>query len=190
MSGKIDNAFRLKSNRLCLLMDDEAQYVESAPKTSLVGGIGLGHGEGLRDGDAAAVGDDHILDGTVAGIGGRVLDLAHHIHAGQDLAEDNVTSVQPAGLLGGDEELGSVGVLASVGHAQPTGTVVLQLEVLILEALAIDGASSGTIALGEVATLDHEVLDDAVELAALVAATNKLDIISLVTLFLDKYPAF
>jgi len=67
---------------------------------------------------------------------------------------------------------------------------VLQLEVLILEALAIDGASSGTIALGEVATLDHEVLDDAVELAALVAATNKMDIISLVTLFLDKYPAF
>jgi len=101
-----------------------------------------------------------------------------------------VTSVQPAGLLGGDEELGSVGVLASVGHAQPTGTVVLQLEVLILEALAIDGASSGTIALGEVATLDHEVLDDAVELTAFVAATNKMDIISLVTLFLDKYPAF
>lgn len=143
-----------------------------SPNT-LVGGIGLGHGEGLRNGQGAAVGDDHILDGTVAGISGRVLDLAHHIHARQDLAEDDVASIQPAGLLGGDEELRSVGVLASVGHAQPAGAIVLQLEVLILEALAVDGATAGAVALGEVTALDHEVLDDAVELAALVAAGYK-----------------
>lgn len=156
----------------------------------LVGGVGLGHGEGLGDGDGAAVGDDHILDGTVAGIRGRVLDLAHHIHAGEDLAEDDVASVQPAGLLGGDEELGAVGVLASVGHAQPAGAVVLQLEVLILEALAVDGASAGAVALGEVAALDHEVLDDAVELAALVSADYRSEEHSLSSLLAQLFPSF
>ena len=43
--------------------------------------------------------------------------LTHH--ALDDLAEDDVSAVEPGGLLGGDEKLGSVGILASVGHGQP-----------------------------------------------------------------------
>ncbi len=39
---------------------------------------------------------------------------------------------------GGNEELGTVGVLSSVGHGQKTNLGVLQLEVLIRESLAID----------------------------------------------------
>lgn len=135
----------------------------------LFSGISLGDGEGFSNWDAAAVGDDDILDGTIACIGGARLNLAYHIHAGQNLAEDNVTSVQPAGLLRGNEELRTVGVLASIGHAQPAGAIVLQLEVLILETFAVDGTSAGTVTLGEVTTLDHEVLNDAMELAAFVA---------------------
>ena len=38
-----------------------------------------------------------------------------------------------------DEELGAIGVLASIGHRQPASTIVLQLEVLISKLLAIDG---------------------------------------------------
>ena len=53
-------------------------------------------------------------------------------------------AVEPRGLLGGDEELASVGVLAGVGHGQPADTVVLQLEVLIGEFLAIDGAATSS----------------------------------------------
>jgi len=39
---------------------------------------------------------------------------------------------------GGDEELGSIGVSASIGHAEKTDLGVLQLEVLISELVAVD----------------------------------------------------
>lgn len=44
-----------------------------------------------------------------------------------------------------------------------------QLEVLILELVAVDRLSAGTVTLGEVTTLNHEVLDDTVESGVLVA---------------------
>jgi hypothetical protein len=61
---------------------------------------------------------------------------------------------------------------AGVGHGKDTGASVLQLEVLILELLAVDGLSTSalwTVRLvsGEVTTLEHEVLDDTVEGGAL-----------------------
>ena len=42
-----------------------------------------------------------------------------------------MATVKPGGGNGGDEELGSVGVGAGVGHAQVTRAKVLQLEVLL-----------------------------------------------------------
>ena len=56
----------------------------------------------------------------------------------QNFGEDNVLSVEPRCLLGGDEELRSVGILSSVGHGQPSGSEVLQLEVLISKLLTVD----------------------------------------------------
>ena len=47
--------------------------------------------------------------------------------------------VQPLGLDSGDEKLGAVGVLASIGHRQPAGALVLQSEVLVLELVPVDG---------------------------------------------------
>lgn len=44
-----------------------------------------------------------------------------------------------------------------------------QLEVLILELVAVDRLATGAITLGEVTTLNHEVLDDTVESGVLVA---------------------
>ena len=77
-----------------------------------------------------------------------------------DLAEDDVLAIEPAGDDGGDEELRAVGVWAGVlydcvsvlyslltsrsllvvtySHAQKTWAGVLELEVLVLELLAID----------------------------------------------------
>lgn len=101
---------------------------------------------------------------------------------------------------GGDEELGTVGVLASVGHGQLALLGVLELEVLIGELVAIDyfrtktgqlndpqvawhqpnyylktlskdrltRLATSSVALGEVTTLDHEVLDDTVESRSLI----------------------
>ena len=57
----------------------------------------------------------------------------------------------------------------SVGHGEDAGAVVLELEVLILELVAVDGLSSSAVVVGEVTALAHEVGDDPVEGAALVA---------------------
>ena len=54
-------------------------------------------------------------------------------------------SIEPGGLLGGDEELGSVGVFSGVGHGQPAGAEVLQLEVLVGELLSVDGTATGAL---------------------------------------------
>jgi hypothetical protein len=71
-----------------------------------------------------------------------------------------VLAVQPGSLGGGEEELGAVGVGASVGHGENTSTGVLQDEVLVLELVAIDGFATSAVVVGEVASLAHEVGDD------------------------------
>lgn len=53
-----------------------------------------------------------------------------------------------------DEELGPVGVRSSVGHGQVAWSGVLYGEVLIFELVAIDGLSTGSVVVGEVAALE------------------------------------
>lgn len=77
-------------------------------------------------------------------------------------------AIQPGGLHGGDEELGSVGVGASIGHGQDSWAGVLQDEVLISELLAVDGLASSAIVVCEISSLQHEVGDHSVEGGALV----------------------
>jgi hypothetical protein len=73
-----------------------------------------------------------------------------------------------------------------VGHGEDTGASVPQVEVLVLELLAVDGLTTGAlrtvrlvsclqvagrmtyVATGEVTTLEHELGDDTVEGGALV----------------------
>jgi hypothetical protein len=79
------------------------------------------------------------------------------------------------------EYLRDVRVGTSVGHREEERTVVLELEVLVGELLAIDGLATGAlesvtqlrrslcriaayVATGEVTTLEHELGDHAVEL--------------------------
>jgi hypothetical protein len=75
---------------------------------------------------------------------------------------------------------------SSVGHGEDTGASVLQVEVLVLELLAVDGLTTSAlpivshwyriaggwdmtyVAAGEVTTLEHELGDDTVEGRALV----------------------
>jgi len=79
-----------------------------------------------------------------------------------------VATIKPLGLDGADEELRAVGVLAGVGHRENARASVLELEVLVSELLAVDGLAAGAGAVGEVTSLEHELRDDTVELAALV----------------------
>jgi len=87
----------------------------------------------------------------------------------RDLAKHDVLRVEPASEDRGNEELGAVGVRPGVGHGQKERLVVLQLEVLIGELLAVNGLSAGAIATGEVSALEHEIGDHTVELGSLVA---------------------
>lgn len=109
------------------------------PDNDLFGGVGLLNGKRFGHGNRSRVGDDYVLAGAISSISAQRLDGTNHLHARQHLAENDVATVQPAGGLCGDEELRSVGVLASVGHAQPSGTVVLQLEVLVFETFTVNG---------------------------------------------------
>lgn len=116
----------------------------------------------------ATVGNNDLLGGF-SGLVAIRFDFSDHIHALDDGAKDNVTVVQPGGLHGGYEELGSVGVGSGVGHRHDTRSGVLQDEVLILELVSVDGLASGSIMVLEVATLAHKVRNHTVEGGTLVA---------------------
>jgi hypothetical protein len=111
--------------------------------------------------------DGHL--GLIAGALFAVFNLLHNLVALEHLAKDDVLAIKPGSDDRGDEELRAVGVAASVGHAEQALLCVLELEVFIIELVAIDGLATGAIALGEVTTLDHEVLNNAVEARSLVA---------------------
>jgi len=127
------------------------------------------HGTQSQD---AAVHNGGVGPAGRAALGAARLDGAHDAVrlqvARNDLAEDDVLSIEPAGHGGGDEELGAVGVWSSIGHGQKEWAVVLQLEVLVGELLSVDGATASAIVAGEVTALEHEVGNDTVESAVLV----------------------
>ena len=58
--------------------------------------------------ELATVGNDDGLAGGSA-VGSDALDLLDDVHTLDNLAEDDVLAVQPSGLHGAQEELGSVG---------------------------------------------------------------------------------
>jgi len=62
---------------------------------------------GLHNLALAALVDDDLLRG-LASSAAVLLDRTHNIHALDDLAEDDVLAVEPAGLGGAEEELGAV----------------------------------------------------------------------------------
>ena len=65
--------------------------------------------------------------------------------------------------------LAAVCVGASVGHGEQAGCVVLELEVLVRKLLAVDALTTGAVVVGEVAPLQHETWNYAVEAGALVS---------------------
>jgi len=78
-----------------------------------------------------------------------------------------VLAVQPRGGYGAQEELRSVRVGTGVGHRQHSRSGVLLNEVLIVELVSVDRLSSGSIPIGEVTSLAHELGDHSVKLGVL-----------------------
>lgn len=72
-------------------------------------------------------------------------------------------------LGAGDEELATVSIFSAVCHAQQSGCVVLEVEILIRECAAVEDVDySSAIIVYEVASLNHEVLNHSVEACAFV----------------------
>ena len=78
------------------------------------------------------------------------------------MTEYNVLAVQKLTIVARNKELAAVGIGARVGHGKQSSLRVLHGKVLILKLFAIDTHRSGTVALQEVASLDHEVLDHSI----------------------------
>ena len=96
------------------------------------------------------------------------------IHAVDDFTEDGVVHVEPRSRDGCDEELAAVGAGACIGHGQKTRAVKGELaDALILKVFAPDGLPAAACA-GRIATLDHELFNDAVEDDAVVVAVFRV----------------
>ncbi len=63
----------------------------------------------------------------------------------------------------------TIGIFASICHAEKPLLCVLQLEVLILELIPIDGLATRPVTVRKVSALNHELLDNAMEPGAFVA---------------------
>ena len=108
----------------------------------------------------------------------QILQRLQNVHSLLHLSEDDVVSVEPGARNRRDEELRTVRIGSAVGHRQQTGAVMLQVEVLVGETLAVDGLASHSVSHREIASLEinsvectylaHELRDDAVQRAALV----------------------
>jgi len=58
---------------------------------------------------------------VVAGVG---LNSTYDVHPLDTLAEDDITSIAPCAGVGGDEELGRVGIGTPVGHGKQSTAVM------------------------------------------------------------------
>ena len=122
--------------------------------------------ESLSSGENAAVSNDSVLAG-LSRAGADTLKSVDNIDTLENLTKDSVATIEPGGLLEGDEELGAVCVGARVGHGEEVGLGVLEIEVLVWEGPPVDRFTSSAAAFSEVSSLGHEARDDAVEMAAL-----------------------
>jgi len=131
--------------------------------------------------ELSAVGDHDGLLGLVVSVDGVSLDSIKDGHAVDALAKDDVSTVEMRGIGEAEEELGSVGSGASVGHGEDTASGVLVNEVLVGELASVDGRAAGTVVSSEVTALGHEVGNDSVEGAVLEVKGNTLSVVSLLT---------
>merc|ERR1719244_2389345 len=96
-------------------------------------------------------------------LGAKTFNLLDDIHSLHNLAKHHMLPVQALSLSSAEEELGPIGVGASISHGQNARSGVLQLEILILKLGTIDRLATCAISCSEVTSLAHEVRNHPVE---------------------------
>src|SRR5688572_27914785 len=96
-----------------------------------------------------------------------LLDGVYDVLPFRHLAEHRVLAVQVRLRRVRDEELAAVRVRAGVGHRDHAALVLERIALALVGELVAGAAAAGA---GRVARLDHEVVDDAVKLHAVVEA--------------------
>ena len=118
----------------------------------------FGDEEGFR-----RIDDVDGIDGVA--LADRIYDIL--ILGAIDCAEDGVLAIEPGGGDMGDEELAAIGARARIGHGEETGAIMLESWSKFVGKFVAGAAHAGA---GRVATLDHEIRDNAVEGEAIVEA--------------------
>ena len=92
----------------------------------------------------------------------------------EDFAKDGVLAIEMRSRLVADEELRAVGVRAFISHAEDaTGVMSKSRLEFVFEEFPIDGFAPFALARWiRRASLDHEVVNTAVEVGAMIAATG------------------
>eukprot|EP00308_Calcidiscus_leptoporus_P018202 CAMPEP_0119368368 /NCGR_PEP_ID=MMETSP1334-20130426/15028_1 /TAXON_ID=127549 /ORGANISM="Calcidiscus leptoporus, Strain RCC1130" /LENGTH=194 /DNA_ID=CAMNT_0007384993 /DNA_START=272 /DNA_END=856 /DNA_ORIENTATION=- len=109
---------------------------------------------------------DFDLLAGLATLRAKAFYLLHDVHALAHFAEDDVLAIEPVRLHCAQEKLGAIRVWAGVRHREHARALMLQLKIFVGELVAVDGLAARAVVVGEVATLAHEVGNDAVEAAA------------------------
>lgn len=102
----------------------------------------------------------------------RLLDLVDNVHSLHHLAKHHVFAVQVRARHRGNKELRAVRVRTRIRHAQHSLFRVLQRERLVRKLLAVNRAAARSVELREIAALNHEVVNHAVEDRVLVAQSH------------------
>ena len=118
--------------------------------------------------DLAAVSNHDRAQRLILRIGASTLNHAHHFHTLNDLAENDVLSIQMRSGHRRNKELRTIGVSSSIRHGKKTRLVVLVDKVLVVERFAINRLTTSSISSSEISSLNHEITDDAVESASLI----------------------
>lgn len=104
-----------------------------------------------------------FFDWTISWALFDLLELVDDVHTADHFTEDGVAHVEPWGRNGGDEKLAAISAGARVRHGEDAGLVEGDIAcALVFKVFAPDGLATHASA-SWVATLDHELFDDAVK---------------------------
>lgn len=85
------------------------------------------------------------------------------IEAFDDFTENHVFVIEPIGFRGSDKKLTAVRIRAGVGHRKDAGFGVFQLEIFVVEFIAVYRFATSAIMIGEITTLTHKSWNHSME---------------------------